>query len=113
MTDITWKKIERIHAALFGASGRTGPTGQDLPDWIGPIVAGETKCYKKFPGWLHEFMQQAEDNNRRWASMHPKDTQPRIPVVVMHQKGEPTLSDFVVIRLSDFLPLVEEKNASI
>lgn len=115
----TWKAVEREHAArLHSEAGRTGPTGLDLPDSIS-VRAGlavESKCRKEIPDWLHEAMQQAVDNLIRYNGRQTDPAQRvHLPVVVLHQVGEPFYLDLVVMNLGDFqdaiLPLLEAKRA--
>lgn len=108
-----WKYVELKHARMFGTE-RIGPTGMDMPDWVTPVFAGETKSSKRIPGWLYEMLDQSTDNELRYRLKN--DIPKLIPIVVLHQDGDDYGRDVVIMELESFvkelLPLIRGHNVS-
>lgn len=97
MADKTWKQVERRHAQMCG--GRRIPVlGRRGPDVAHPTLAVESKTRKRVPSYLYEWVQQAE-----------MGAQPsKIPVVVIHQKGQRFRNDLAVLRWETLLELLDK-----
>jgi hypothetical protein len=94
MSEKNWKRSERRIASLLGGK-RIPVTGRqrgDVPDVAHELFAVECKHKKALPGWLHEAMSQAKAAQRG----------EQLPVVVLHEAGQPHTQDLVVLRLADF-----------
>lgn len=105
----SWKHVERKHSQLLRCSGRTGPTGRDLPDSYSNHLAVESKCTARPPRLVQEALDQAIENTARLAEMEAAKglTPPqRLPVVVIHEDRTAHDYDLVVLRLDDFLQRV-------
>ena len=90
----TWKAVELRICRKYFHSERSGPVGKEGPDctddsypWGVQIKHGE-----KFPQWLEEDIQQAEDD--AWEG--------HIPVLILHPKGAKDDDCLVVMRLGTF-----------
>jgi hypothetical protein len=90
---------------MHEASGRTGPTGLDMPDWISDVEAGESKLMEKIPQWLKDAVTQSILNADRWCTTHASPTN-RLPVVVLHETESQYLTDLVVLDHSFYLAWV-------
>lgn len=100
MADKTWKQVERRHAKMCG--GRRIPVlGRKGPDIAHPDLAVESKMRSKIPGWLYEWVEQAENGA-------PSS---KTPVVVIHQKGDRFRDDLVVMRWESLLALLGIEDA--
>jgi hypothetical protein len=112
-----WKNVELFHSKLLRCSGRTGPTGRDLPDSYSDLLTVESKCSNRPPRLLGPALVQAEENTARLLADDLKQGLPernRLPVVVFHEDGAPFRDDWVVMRMRDFVAQVLpalEKNA--
>jgi len=91
MADRLWKKCERAIARRLGGQ-RVGPTGRGGPDVVTDWCSVEVKTRKTLPAWLKEAVHQAVAG--AWGD--------RLPLVVLHQKGQRHDGDLVVLRLRDF-----------
>ena len=98
MPDKTWKAVERRIARQFGTE-RTGPQGRAVSDVITGEFSIEVKTRKLIPLWLHAAMDQAERNA----------VENTMPVVVLHQVGQRSDHDLVVMSLAMFRKLRREK----
>lgn len=96
MADKTWKAVERAYAELFGMDGRTGPQGEGWPDAIGNWLTLEVKHRSRFPIWLYGAVAQARANTDLRAPG-------RLPLVILHRKGQRYLDGLVVLTVGDFL----------
>lgn len=92
MTDATWKNCERKIADLLGGK-RVGPTGTPQPDVVSKFLVAEVKHRASLPRWLFDAVAQAREQ---------RDIQ-RMPIVVLHQKGQRYDHSLVVVRLDDFV----------
>jgi hypothetical protein len=92
----TWKAVERAVARRLG--GRRVPvTGRGgAPDVEHERFAVEVKHRKELPAWLKEAMAQAEAAARDG----------KVPVVVLHERGQRHADDLVVLRLGDLEELL-------
>lgn len=88
----TWKATERRVARRLGGQ-RTGNRGIAAPDVTTTWASVEVKHRATLPAWLLAAMRQAEG-----AAIFGQ-----LPVVVLHQLGERSDKDLVVLRLGDFL----------
>jgi hypothetical protein len=97
-----WKTCERRIAELLG--GRrvpvSGRTRGDAPDVAHERFSIEVKSRKTLPAWLLDALAQA-----RAAT---KDG--RVPVAVLHQDGQQYRDALVVMRLADFVELLERSS---
>ena len=91
MTDKTWKAVEREIARRLGGH-RLGCTGQATADVITNSLAVEVKTRKTLPHWLLDAIGQAVG----------AASDGRLPIVVLHEKGQRHDNDLVVMRLADF-----------
>jgi len=98
MTDKTWKAVERKYAQLFGIrEGRTGPKGENWPDAIGEGYTLEVKHRSTgIPQWLLDAVEQAEHNTNLRAPG-------KLPLTILHKKGQQYQDGLVVLRVRDFL----------
>jgi len=92
----TWKAVERAIASRLG--GRRVPvTGRGgAPDVEHALLAVEVKHRKELPRWLKHAMAQAEAAARDG----------KVPVVVLHERGQRHADDLVVLRLGDLEELL-------
>jgi hypothetical protein len=92
----TWKAVERAVARRLG--GRRVPvTGRGgAPDVEHERLAVEVKHRKELPRWLKHAMVQAEAAARDG----------KVPVVVLHERGQRHADDLVVLRLGDLEELL-------
>lgn len=104
MAEPLWKKVERSIAGLLGGE-RVPITGRgDLPDVVAGPLAVEVKEREKLPEWIQQAMAQAATG----AGVLFRQTQRnRVPVVVLHQKGQGHSGDCVVLMLEDFIGILE------
>jgi hypothetical protein len=97
-----WKTCERRIAQLLG--GRrvpvSGRTRGDTPDVAHERLSIEVKSRKTLPAWLLDALAQA-----RAAT---KDG--RVPVAVLHQDHKQYRDAVVVMRLGDFVELLERSS---
>ncbi len=93
-----WKACERRIAELLGGKRIpvSGRTRGDCPDVEHPTLSIECKSRKKLPNWIMDAMKQAEAS--------AKDG--RLPVVVLHQDHAPYAHSLVVLKLKDFVDLL-------
>ena len=96
MPDATWKAAERAIGRILGFT-RTGPTGREGPDGITPRLVVQIKHRKSVSAYLKEWV----DGIREW-----RDPE-RMPIVVLHAKGQQYLHSLVIIRLDDFVEYVK------
>lgn len=96
MTDAGWKAAERKIAQLLGGK-RVGPTGTPQPDVVSDFLVAEVKHRASMPQWLFDSVDQAREQ---------RDIQ-RMPVVVLHQKGQRYDHSLMVVRLDDFCHYVK------
>lgn len=78
----------------------TGRGRGSAPDVKHPLWAIEAKCRKKLPAFA--FLTDAMDQAIRSVRGD------QIPVVIMHQKGQRTNDDMVVMRFGDFAKLNQQ-----
>lgn len=103
----SWKNTERKHSQMLGCSGRTGPTGLDLPDSVSDCLAVESKHKEDLPIWLKEAVEQADTNCRRYEIKSGfDDFHHLIPVAVLHESGTPFETDVVVMSMATFRGMV-------
>lgn len=88
----TWKQHERRTAAKLGGK-RTGNRGTNTNDVEHDRFAIECKHRKTLPAWLHDAMRQAIAN----------DSAGKMPIVVLHELGQRSNNDLVVLRMRDFM----------
>ena len=93
----TWKAAEMAFAKRIGGT-RGGAVGREGPDVIHPHLAPEVKERRGKP-WvgLHKFMEQAIRNAGT-----------KVPLCVLHTLGESHDDDFVVMRVKDWLKVVDK-----
>jgi hypothetical protein len=97
--DKAWKNTERRIGALLGGE-RVPVTGRQrgsAPDVAHPMLAIEVKHRAVLPSWIRDAMQQAKASARGQ----------QLPIVVLHQSGDPFLHAWVVLELSDFSTWLE------
>jgi hypothetical protein len=97
-----WKACERRIAQLLGGQRVpvSGRTRGDAPDIAHERLSIEVKSRKTLPAWLLDALAQA-----RAAT---KDG--RVPVAVLHQDGQQYGDALVVMRLADFVELLERSS---
>ncbi len=88
MPDKSWKALERWVAEYLGGQR----VWQELQDVSHPVYSIECKMRKQLPHWLQDAVQQSITN------APPK----KLPIVVLHEKGQPRGKSLVVIRLDLF-----------
>lgn len=93
MADKTWKVHERRTALALGGK-RMGNRGRNTNDVEHDWLAIECKHTKKLPDWIKAAMRQAELN---------RDSAAKLPIVVLHELGQRSANDLVVLRMSDFV----------
>ena len=94
MTERSWKRYERRIAAVLGGTRVpvTGRSRGDRPDVEDPRLSIEVKQRAHVLGWLLKTMAQAEAAAQA----------DQIPVVVVHEVGQPYRRSVVMLRLEDF-----------
>jgi hypothetical protein len=97
-----WKACERRIAQLLGGQRVpvSGRSRGDAPDIAHERLSIEVKSRKTLPAWLLDALAQA-----RAAT---KDG--RVPVAVLHQDGQQYRDALVVMRLADFVELLERSS---
>ena len=94
MPNATWKNTERAVAkALGGQRISNHALGLRTPDVETEALSGEVKHRETLPQWLKGAMAQAETNA----------TPGKLPIVVLHVKGQRHDNDLVVVRLGQFV----------
>lgn len=101
MTSKTWKSAERTVARLLGGERVpiTGRARGSAPDVAHDVLSIEVKHWKKFPDWLKDAMNQAEESQKNG----------QIPAVILHEKGMKYEDCYTVIRLSDVIKLLDHR----
>jgi hypothetical protein len=93
MTEKLWKLTERKLAELLG--GKRVPvhsTSECKSDIDHPCLGIEVKERKEVPSWLSDAVQQSVSNCQ----------EDKLPIVILHQKGQRHDNDFVIMRLKDY-----------
>ncbi len=90
MSSKTWKEHERRTARRLSGV-RNGNRGTATSDVDAGPFAVECKSRKEIPAWLLDAMAQARRN-----------AGDRVPIVVLHQVGQNSDNDLVVMRMVDF-----------
>ncbi len=90
MSSKTWKEHERRTARRLSGV-RNGNRGTATSDVDAGPFAVECKSRKEIPAWLLDAMAQARRN-----------AGDRVPIVVLHQVGQHSDNDLVVMRMADF-----------
>jgi len=108
MADKNWKKTERAVAELLGGK-RVPVTGRqrgDTPDIEHPYLAIEVKHRKIIPEWILDAMDQAIAS----ATVQYKDERiSKTPIVILHKERTRHENDLVLISISDFKAIIEER----
>lgn len=92
----TWKQHERRIAKRLGGERVAVADRRSDADVLHPILSVECKHRKKLPQWLHDAVAQA-------AAAH----EDKIPVAVLHQLGQNSDRDLVVIPLVFFERIIQ------
>lgn len=94
-----WKRTERRIAAELGGQRVpvTGRSRGDAPDIEHDRFSIEVKERQELPGWLHDAMAQAV----------AAATGDRIPVTILHERGQRYRDCYALIRLADLAALIE------
>lgn len=94
-----WKRTERRIAAELGGQRVpvTGRSRGDAPDIEHDRFSIEVKERQELPGWLRDAMAQAV----------AAATGDRIPVTILHERGQRYRDCYALIRLSDLVALTE------
>lgn len=94
-----WKRTERRIAAELGGQRVpvTGRSRGDAPDIEHDRFSIEVKERQELPGWLRDAMAQAV----------AAATGDRIPVTILHERGQRYRDCYAVVRLSDLAALIE------
>lgn len=87
----TWKDHERRIAKRLGGQRIPVADKRSSTDVLHPLFSIECKLRKSLPKLLQSAMKQAEDAH-----------QDKMPIAVLHETGQLSDDDFVVVRLSDF-----------
>ncbi len=100
-----WKRTERRIAAELGGQRVpvTGRSRGDAPDIEHDRFSIEVKERQALPGWLHDSMAQA-------VAAVAAATGDRIPVAVLHERGQKYRDCYALIRLADLAMLAEERD---
>lgn len=95
--DRAWKRAEREIAKRLGGKRVpiTGRSRGDVPDIAHPELSVEVKHRKALPGWLTDALAQAVASQKEH----------KVPIVVLHEEGQPYDDCLVLLRLSDFINL--------
>jgi hypothetical protein len=88
----TWQRHEGRVAAALGVT-RNGNTGAATCDVSTPWLAVECKSWARLPSKVLAAMVQAE----------LAATSEQLPIAVLHQVGQKSAQDLVVMRWSDFI----------
>ena len=91
MPDRAWKKTERAIARRLGGERLPVNGRGNQPDVRTPWLAVEVKHRRRLPGWLTAALAQASADAGR-----------TLPLVVLHEAGQPHAEDIVCLRLADF-----------
>jgi len=91
----TWKEHERRTARRLGGERVPVADRRSDADVLHEHLSIECKHRKKIPNWLHKAVGQA-------VAAHPD----KIGVAVLHELGQRSDNDFVVVRLLDFEKLI-------
>lgn len=97
MTDKLWKSIERKVANYLGGT-RVPVNGRirgSAPDVEHELFSIEVKHRESLPEWLLDAMEQASMSR----------TEDKLPMVVLHEKGQSTVECLTVMKLGDILTL--------
>ena len=101
MPNTYWKTIERRIARIFGTERIGTREGGPAPDWENEWTVGEVVCHP-VPEWILRELAQAE---RRHTN------QPKLKLLVIHEKGETLDAALLVMRLGQFRDwFLEEMN---
>lgn len=93
MPEDPWKANENAIARWFPGARRVPVAGRiGNPDIRHPWLSIEVKLRKSLPLWLEGALRQAEAVARG-----------KLPIAVLHGKGNDHADDLVVLRLSDFV----------
>lgn len=105
MSDKLWKAVERQIADTFGGS-RVPITGRgDLPDVIAGGLGIEVKVRKRdIPKWIQKAVRQAVEGAE---AVREEYGQRVFPLVVLHVKGQEYMDDYVLLRVSDLIELLD------
>lgn len=98
-----WKRTERRIAAELGGQRVpvTGRSRGDAPDIEHDRLSIEVKERQALPAWLHDAMAQA-------VAASDGD---RIPVAILHERGQRYRDCYALIRLADLVMLAEERDS--
>jgi hypothetical protein len=105
MADKFWKAVERRIAKLFGTERIGAKNGNCQPDFINDWLVGEVVCHA-VPKWIRAEHEQAIRRVREvkaTSSLDGREYVEKLPILVIHEKGEDASTDLVVLRLSDFV----------
>ena len=106
MADKFWKAVERRIAKLFGTERIGAKNGNCQPDFINDWLVGEVVCHA-VPKWIRAEHRQAIDRVEKYRTQAStegdKQFVDRLPILVIHEKGEDASTDLVVLRLTDFV----------
>lgn len=91
----TWKQHERRIAKRLGGERIPVADKRSKTDVLHPWLSVECKHRKSLPKLLHKAIQQATD-------AHPN----KMPIGVLHELGQRSDNDYVVVRLLDFEKLI-------
>lgn len=88
----TWQRHEQRIARALGTE-RNGPTGTATNDVSTPWLSIECKSWSKLPVKVEAALEQAEQ----------AASSEQLPIAVLHQVGQRSEHDLVVLRWGDFL----------
>lgn len=97
MADKFWKAVERRIAKLFGTERIGAKNGDCQPDFVNDWLVGEVVCHD-VPKWI-----RAEHSQAIFRAEVISQTDNKLPILVIHEKGEDASTDLVVLRLTDFV----------
>jgi len=92
----TWKEHERRTAKRLGGERIPVADKRSDTDVLHPWLSIECKHRKLLPAWLHDAVRQAVDAH-----------DDKLPIAVLHELGQRSDNDYVVVRLLDFEQLIE------
>ncbi len=92
-----WKAVEREVAAMLGGKRTNRDRGERVEDITHPLLSVEVKHGAYVPVFVVRTVEQAHLNS-------PND---KIPVSVMHRKGERVEESLVCMKLSSLIKLLE------
>ena len=100
-----WKDCERRYARRYGTERIGSKQGVGQPDFRNKWLVAEVATHP-IPQWVRDELQQAIDDSERnqvpYEVLGRKGTTTRLPIFIVHQKGDAYEEDLVVMKESDY-----------